>query len=221
MPDEDPDPGSAPLALTLVDRLRLLDVRQWAAGAAAAVALGGALLVFLGGAPELPEASLPMARPAAESGSAPGSTAPSAPAQILVHAAGAVHHPGVYRLPNGARVADLIELAGGPTAEADIDQLNLAAKLEDGSRIRVPRRGEVLTADAPAAPDGSGAATVLDLNTATAAQLDDLPGVGPATAKAIVDWRTTHGRFRSVEQLLEVRGIGEAKLEQLRGLVRV
>lgn len=207
---------------SLVDRLRLVDVRQWAGAVAAAVALGAAGLVFLRGAPRPPEADLPVATVVGERSDA-GATAPTTTAgHVLVHAAGAVASPGVYRLPAGARVADLIDVAGGATAEADLDQLNLAARLEDGTRVRVPRRGEA--AD-PTAASGAPVATatprILDLNTATAEQLDALPGVGPSTAKAIVDWRTANGRFRSVHQLLEVRGIGEAKLEQIRPLVRV
>jgi competence protein ComEA len=126
----------------------------------------------------------------------------------------------VYRLGDAARVADALDAAGGAAAEADLDALNLAAKLSDGERVYVPRKGEVgigpgqsLGASPPAGP--------LDLNTATADQLDDLPGVGPATAGAIISYRTEHGRFRSVEQLLEVRGIGEAKLASIRSKVRV
>jgi competence protein ComEA len=128
----------------------------------------------------------------------------------------------------GGRVADAIGVAGGTAAEADAEQLNLAARLSDGERIYVPRQGEsappVLdpggtspssggTAGAPAGP--------VDLNTATAQELEALPGVGPATSKAILAYRTSHGRFRSVTELLEVPGIGPAKLEALRPLVRV
>jgi competence protein ComEA len=142
-------------------------------------------------------------------------------AALVVHVAGAVARPGVYRLAAAARVADAIDAAGGAAPDADLDGLNLAAKVGDGERVYVPRRGEVV-APGPGLSAGTNAPAVpLDLNTATAEQLDDLPGVGPATAEAIVSYRTEHGRFRSVEQLLEVRGIGEAKLAAIRSKVRV
>ncbi|MGI8792001.1 MAG: helix-hairpin-helix domain-containing protein [Acidimicrobiales bacterium] len=156
----------------------------------------------------LPEVSLPMA-------SAPS---PASAEPILAHAAGAVHRPGLYRLPAGSRVADLLEAAGGPVTDGDVDRLNLAARVNDGDRVYVPRVGELMSADEaePGAPTGK-----LDLNAATQSQLEDLPGVGPATASAILDERRRRGRFKSVEDLLEVRGIGPAKYEQLRELVRV
>ena len=162
---------------------------------------------------------------------------------VVVDAAGSVARPGLYRLPPGARVNDLIRAAGGLRPGADPDRLNLAAPLADGQRLYVPKVGE-LTAPPPARsdrrqrwrhePDGddrihraagwrrSGSATVpIDLNTATADQLDTLPGVGPSTAAAILDYRTQHGPFRSVDELLDVRGIGDAKLAALRAKVRV
>lgn len=161
------------------------------------------------------ELTLPRAAPTEEAG-----PHASASEQVTVHAAGAVVTPGVYRLPGGSRVADLLIAAGGATPEADLDQLNLAAPLADGERILVPRRGEPIAAssDSTPGPDGS---TKVDLNTASAEELDKLPGIGPATAEAIIRHRETRGRFRSVTELLEVRGIGEAKLEQLRPLVKV
>ena len=147
-------------------------------------------------------------------------------ADLVVQAAGAVARPGVYRLPAGSRVADLVALAGGPIDGADPSALALAAKLVDGQRLYVPRPGE-----SPAVSGGAGTATgsaagdpaagPLDLNTVTAAQLDALPGVGPSTAAAIVAFREQHGGFSSVDQLGSVRGIGPAKLEALRPLVRV
>ncbi|HWC09588.1 MAG TPA: helix-hairpin-helix domain-containing protein, partial [Acidimicrobiales bacterium] len=162
---------------------------------------------------------------AAPSASSTPSTA-TADATVAVHAAGALVRPGLYLLPGGSRVADVVAAAGGPGPEADLDQLNLATKVADGDRVHVPRRGEVAAGTAgPSSPAASGSPTssppVVDLNTATAEQLDDLPGIGPALAKAIVDHRTRHGRFRAVDGLLDVRGIGPAKLEGLRDLVRV
>ena len=134
--------------------------------------------------------------------------------------------PGVYRLDDGARVADLVAEAGGPTPEAHLDAVALASKLVDGQRVYVPRVGEVVPAAVgsdPAAvgPPAPSPASPLDLNTATAEQLDQLPSVGPATAAAIVAHRDRNGPFRSVEALLEVRGIGPVRLDELRPLVRV
>jgi competence protein ComEA len=123
-------------------------------------------------------------------------------------------------------VDDAITAAGGALPEADLDAVNLAAPVIDGSRIYVPRVGEVVPAvvagggGAGSGPGGSAAGPV-DLNTATAEQLDALPGIGPATARAIVTHRQANGPFRSVEDLLDVKGIGPAKLEQFRSLVTV
>jgi competence protein ComEA len=161
------------------------------------------------------ELDLPRATPAV----APAASTPTSTEAATAHAAGAVARPGVYKLPPGARVTDLLDAAGGPVSDADLDQLNLAAPVGDGERVYVPHRGEAAppVADAAAGPP----AGPVDLNRATAEQLDALPGVGPATAKAIIDYRTQHGRFRSVDELLEVRGIGDAKLADLRDQVKV
>jgi competence protein ComEA len=146
---------------------------------------------------------------------------------LVVDAAGAVAQPGVYRLAVGSRVADLVSAAGGAAADADIDRLNLAAALADGARVYVPRRGE---SDVPAvdgggtdpAPAGLDAEpTVVELNHASAQVLETLPGVGPAIAQAIIDHRQSAGAYRSVDDLLDVRGIGPARLEQLRPHVKV
>jgi competence protein ComEA len=148
----------------------------------------------------------------------PSSDAAGAP--LVVQAAGAVRHPGVFHLPATARVADLVEAAGGATDDADVDQVALAARLTDGQRVVVPRRGDpVTTSRPPAVPDA--AIGPIDLNAATTADLDRLPGVGPATAVAIVTYRGLHGRFISVDELAHVPGIGAAKLEALRPLVKV
>ena len=144
--------------------------------------------------------------------------------ELYVHVAGAVARPGLYRVRAGSRVADLLDAAGGPTADADVHQLNLATKVDDGQRVYVPRTGE-----APA-PGPGGDGTVgpsveqsgpLDLNTATQPQLEELPGVGPSTAKAILEYREKNGRFRAVEELLDVRGIGPAKFAEIEPLVKV
>jgi competence protein ComEA len=160
---------------------------------------------------------------------------------VVVHVAGAVAMPGVHRLAAGSRVADAVAAAGGSAADADTDRLNLAAPLGDGSRVYVPRRGEagapptVVPDDAATPGTTSGATTTggtgsgpapsaagpINVNTAGPDELDRLPGIGPATAAAIIDHRTRHGPFGTVDDLAKVRGIGPAKLAQLRGLVAV
>jgi competence protein ComEA len=153
-------------------------------------------------------------------------------ARVIVHVAGAVRKPGVYRLAGGARVADAVERAGGATRRGDLGGVNLAAKLEDGRQIIVPVR---VRAGAPAsgvAASGGGAAGAtasggaapaapVNLNTATPEQLDTLPGVGPATVQKILEYREQHGGFGSVEELGQVSGIGEKRLAALREQVQV
>ena len=152
---------------------------------------------------------------------------------VAVHAAGAVARPGVYLLPVGARVDDVLAAAGGAAADADLDSVNLAEGVVDGERVAFPRFGQpapTITAptraSTPAASgaDRSAASTTVapvDLNTASSAELDLLPGVGPATAAAIIEFRVRNGRFRTVTQLLDVPGIGDAKLAALKPRVRV
>ena len=150
---------------------------------------------------------------------------------IFVHLLGAVERPGLYQLREGDRAIDAVAAAGGFTPTADQSQLNLARPLSDGEQIYVPAVGE---APPPGAGDvggsalgggsGVGAGTPggrVNLNTADLAALDTLPGVGPATAKAIIDWRDANGRFTAVEDLLSVTGIGEKTLAELRDLVTV
>lgn len=152
---------------------------------------------------------------------------------VAVHVAGAVAHPGLYRLPAGSRVADAVAMAGGSLARADLDRLNLAARLADGQRIYVVRRGES-PPPAPAASGlvdgvpGDGSATgapdpaePVDLNTAGLAALDGLPGIGPATARAILEERGRLGGFRSTRDLMRVPGIGEGRFARLKDHVRV
>ncbi len=150
---------------------------------------------------------------------APTSAPTTAPVHLIVHVTGAVRAPGVYELGAGDRILDAIASAGGATAEGQPDRLNLAAPVIDGMQVRVPVEGETaIVAGLPT--DGVGSGPV-DLNTATSAQLEALPGVGPATAAAILDYRNEVGRFGSVADLLGVRGIGEAKLAALEDLVVV
>ncbi|HEX9599798.1 MAG TPA: helix-hairpin-helix domain-containing protein [Gaiellaceae bacterium] len=141
-----------------------------------------------------------------------------APAPMLfVNVVGAVRRPGLYRLKDGARVADAVSRAGGPTPKAQIELVNLAARIADGEQIVVPRRG--LASPSATASGGAVAAGPVHLNSATLEQLDALPGVGPVTAQKILDYRQQHGAFGSVDELDAIAGIGPARLEQLRGLV--
>jgi competence protein ComEA len=139
---------------------------------------------------------------------APTSGTPVVSGEVIVHVAGAVVHPGLVRLPAGARVADAIDKAGGPKSPRYLDSVNLARVLVDGEQI-------VLGTEAT----GSKAAGKLSLGAATAAELEQLPGVGPVLAQRIVSWRTDHGPFRAVDDLNDVSGVGDALMEQLRPLV--
>jgi competence protein ComEA len=143
---------------------------------------------------------------------------PAPPPRLVVDVAGAVRRPGLYRLPQGSRIADAVARAGGATGKASLDGINLAAPIVDGEQVVVPARTPSGAAAVPAAGGGAPAGPV-SLNTATAEQLDALPGIGPVTAQKIVDYRAQHGAFHSVDELDAISGIGPAKLEQLRGLV--
>ncbi len=152
--------------------------------------------------------------------------------KLAVHVAGAVSSPGVYYFPEGARVIDAVEKAG-PLPEADLNSLNLAQPLVDGSKIYVPRQGEALQAPGSsisqnrnpfagsAFPSQSSDGKV-NINTASAEELDKaLPGIGPTLAQRIVDYREQHGPFRSPEDLKNVSGIGERRFEQIKDLVTI
>jgi competence protein ComEA len=174
-------------------------------------------------------------RPAGAGGSVTPAAAPAAAAtvvgqaaDVVVHVVGAVHHPGLVRLPAGSRVVDAVRAAGGTTASARPASVNLARLLVDGEQLVVQRRGSapLLAAPAPAGAAGNASGTLapsapVDLNSATLAALDGLPGIGPVLAQRILDWRTAHGRFSSVDELGEVSGIGEATLADLRPVVTV
>jgi competence protein ComEA len=181
-------------------------------GAAAAVAILLVLVVrHLGGGSAVPAVTpLP----------APARTAKPPSAKLLViDVAGAVRRPGLYRLKSGSRIDDAIAAAGGATAKAQLDSVNLAAPIADGEQVVVPGRGAagVVAASPPAA--GSSPSAPLDLNTATLEQLEALPGIGPVTAQKILDYRQAHGAFHSVAELEGVPGIGPAHMAQLNGLV--
>ena len=163
--------------------------------------------------------------------SAPASSVPLG--EVTVHVRGRIPRPGVVTLPAGSRVVDAIEAAGGVKAGASIGALNLARLLVDGEQVAVGVRGEKgdpsgipaggTDAGSSGGPEGgpSGGGALLDLNAATASELEELPGIGPVLAERIVQWREDNGRFTDVEVLGEVSGIGDALMAQLRPLVRV
>jgi len=178
------------------------------------VVLLGALLVL--GVPRLlhrgaDHVAVPLLRP-------PRSARAAAPSsKLVVDVAGAVRRPGLHELPPGTRIADAVAAAGGATAKADINAVNLAAPIADGEQIVVPARG---SGAAGASSGGAPSPTApLDLNSASLEQLDALPGIGPATAQKILDYRQAHGSFHSIAELDAVPGIGQGRIEQLKGLV--
>jgi competence protein ComEA len=217
-------------------------VREWVGwfGPTRLVTSAVAVVVVCAGAwflvrtpPPPSEADLPVARPPSGGPSGPEATLPvatavgdplgtPAPGPVIVHVAGAVLLPGVYQLGPGSRVDDAVRSAGGPTDGAELGRINLAAPLVDGDQIYVPEVGEVAPQPAPvpasAGPDLAPSGPV-DVNRAPARELETLPGVGPATAAAIVAERERNGPFASFEDLERVPGIGPAKLAGLVGLV--
>ena len=190
------------------------------------------------GAPVASQPATTTAAPPAEAGTPTVRLERADGGQVTVHVAGAVRRPGLYRLRAGARVDDALRRAGGPARGADLTAVNLAAKLEDGRQILVPRRtpavasgsgsGGAAGAGPAGAAGGGGAgagagapAAPINLNTATLEQLDTLDGVGPGIAQRILDYREQRGGFRRVEELAEVPGIGDKRLATLTPLVTV
>lgn len=170
----------------------------------ALLAVAGKLLAGAGAASAEPPAALVQAN------------APAA-AKLVVHVAGAVRRPGLYELAEGSRVSDAVARAGGATAKADTAAVNLAAPLADGIQVLIPSR-VAGAAGAAAGSDGAPGRRV-SLSSATFADLDALPGIGPVTAQKILDYRAQHGGFSSVDDLDAISGIGPARIEQLRDLV--
>lgn len=139
---------------------------------------------------------------------------------LVVHVVGEVRRPGLYRLRDGARIADAVHRAGGALRDADLAAVNLAAPLVDGVQILVPARADAAEASPGGPAAGAGAASgPVSLSSATLEELDQLPGIGPVTAQKILDYRTEHGPFASVDDLDVVPGIGPTRIEQLRELV--
>lgn len=180
---------------------------------AAALALVAAVAAVLAGVVVLRSRSREVAPPPVVSSSPAGQIGGP---EVVVDVAGRVRHPGIVRLPLGSRVDDAVRAAGGPLPGASYDGLNRARKLADGEQVLV---GVPATAGQPAGPPGQDGR--VDLNLADEAALDGLPGIGPVLAQKIVDWRTEHGRFASIDQLREVGGIGESKFAAIKNKVRV
>jgi len=182
--------------------------------AAAAIAVLAAVRLLGGG----DSGSPPVAAPVRAQGGGPSKAEQGG---VYVHVAGRVRRPGLYRLGSGARVAAAIHRAGGPARRADLAKVNLAARIEDGQQIVVPRIGASPPTGEP--PAGGGPATAagakVSLASATVEQLDGLDGIGPTLAKRIIEYRDSHGGFRSVGQLRDVEGIGEKRFEALREAV--
>ena len=192
----------------------------WVVGALLLCAVGVAVTALARSA----ATEVPMAPPTVAVSPAAAAPSPSPLPVVRVHVAGEVLRPGVVTLTQGAIVLDAISAAGGLAPGADPAQLNLAASVSDGMQVIIGStaepRGDLNGAAAPA-PGGGAGGGALDLNTATAAELETLPGVGPVMAAAILAWREENGRFTAVEELQEVSGIGPKTFEKLKPLVRV
>jgi competence protein ComEA len=153
---------------------------------------------------------------------ATGTVSPS-PVTIIVDVAGWVRRPGVYEFASGDRVIDAVNRAGGARNGADLTSLNLAAPLTDGTQIVIPKPGATVPGGTDPSGTGtsSGGTTLININSASEIELEDLPGVGPVTAAAIIDYRTQSGPFASVDDLIDVSGIGPSTLEQIRPFATV
>lgn len=195
--------------------------------AALAAILAGATALCLARAAAVPAEVVERDEPAATSDASrdPGEALEGE--RVVVHVDGGVAVPGVYRLEgDDLRVQDAVDAAGGLSAEADTTQTNLAAPLEDGSKVHVPVAGEAgaqagNAADVAAGDAGGGATALVNINTASEAELDELPGVGPATAAAIVEEREANGPFASPEDIMRVSGIAEKRFAKLEDLICV
>lgn len=198
----------------------------WAVAAALTVFAGARMLADRRSGAESPPVRIEGAAPPGEGqGGRSGHAGKEAKGGLYVHVAGAVRHPGLLRVDDGARVAAAVARAGGAVRGADLTAVNLAQPLEDGQQVIVPRVGAAEGRGAvddggSAGATGAGGAGGPSLATATVEQLEELDGIGPALAKRIVDYRESHGGFRSVEELREVEGIGEKRYAALSEAVR-
>jgi competence protein ComEA len=208
-------------------------ILAYVAVAAVVVAIGVRYVVLprasgTGGGEGVALAALPSAAssPAGPSAAAAAPSSASA-AAVVVYVCGAVRSPGIVRLPAGARVADALELAGGASGRAQLDGVNLAAKVADGQQILVPERGAAPAAGSVAPASASGASSAgapaapVNINTATLEQLDALQGVGPSTAQKIIDYRTSNGPFKRIDEIKDVPGIGDAKFTAMKDSITV
>jgi competence protein ComEA len=197
--------------------------RQAAAVAAVALVIVGSL--WYGRSRSSPVALQPLPAAGAARGAALPSPSPS-PATLVVDVTGLVHHPGVYEFHQGDRVIDAIRRAGGARRGADLTSINPAALLTDAEQIVVGRSGgtgpvSAIGSGGGSAGGASGAGAIVNINTATLDQLETLPGIGPSLGQRIIDYRTQHGPFRSVNDLLNVSGIGEKRLADMKSQVTV
>lgn len=210
-------PGSSPGSPPQRNRLTRLAVGVGALSSIVTIAV----LLLAGGQEPPPTPSLPLAVHETATTTAEPTATSDDRAQLVVSVVGKVAKPGLVTVDEGARVADALQAAGGPVGRANLATINLARKLSDGEQIYVdvPVPAGMTDAAAVGSPDGSESR--IDLNTATDAELQELPGVGEVTAQRILEWRAEHGGFTDVEQLREVSGIGEATLADLRDRVIV
>jgi competence protein ComEA len=182
---------------------------------ALAVIAGAAIYLVLRPAPAPPAITVTL-RP-----SPTVAPAPTARTTIRVYVSGAVLHPDVYSLPVDSIVRDAMIAAGGPASDADLDRINLAAPLGDGMQIHFPRQGEPAAVQDGSVSGATPPGAPIDINTATLEQLDSLPGIGPVIAQRIIDYRTANGPFASIEQIKEVRGIGDALFENIKDRITI
>jgi competence protein ComEA len=198
-------------------RLEALGIRRRDAFAGVAVVAGIVVVALLLLARDAPAVIAP---PATSTPAEPGVVGTASPpaAALYVHVAGSVRAPGLYGLPTGARVADAIAVAGGARANADLDAINLAQVVTDGLKIDVPHKGAEVVTTGASSP-GSTPGSMVSLNSADEAALEVIPGIGPVKAAAIVQYRTDNGAFSSLDELLDVTGIGPATLESIRPYV--
>jgi competence protein ComEA len=190
--------------------------------AVVAVTVGGAALWYSRSLPKPVEVRSSASVGASGVGGAAVASPTPSPTAILVDVAGWVRRPGVYEFVEGDRVVDAIDAAGGARSGAVLSSLNLAAPLVDGSQVLVPKEASTASGTVPVGTSGGAVeAGPINVNTATATQLEELPGVGEVIAQAIVDYRTENGPFASVDALLDVSGIGDATLANIRDLVTV